>query len=70
MNLAGRSCKRLVYQDGTANVYWPASEDVIKAAEKNYGIDITEYYKASCDRSMNGSGQLDTEALSTDGSLP
>lgn len=71
MEYAGKGrCMRLVYQDGGNNVYWPAPESVIKAAEDKYNIDITEYYSASCDCAISGSGEPDTNALPSDGSLP
>ena len=53
--LCGR-CMRLTYKDGD-NTYYPAGEDVINKIQDTYGINVYEYYKATCNCAMNGSGE-------------
>ena len=55
MNLVDGRCMRLMYQDGSANVYWPANEKQIKAVTDTYKIDLKQYCTCRVvSRSTNG----------------
>ncbi|KAK3703000.1 hypothetical protein LTR37_014730 [Vermiconidia calcicola] len=70
LDLDGGRCMRLAFEDTWTGKWLPAGEEISKAAEEKYGMDVLGYFSNVCDCSMNGSGETDLANLPTDGSLP
>ncbi|KAK5172373.1 uncharacterized protein LTR77_004012 [Saxophila tyrrhenica] len=70
LDLDGGRCMRLTYEDNWTGKWLPAPEEVVKAVEENYGMDIFGYFGNLCDCHINGNGEVDLGNLATDGNIP